>query len=196
MTARHDAVLLAAGGSRRLGHPKQMLTVGGETLLVRAARLLAATGPGRLVVVLGAHADALASWLDEGIVRVNPDWRDGMASSLQVAARALDDRERPVLVAVVDQPALDAMHLARLLAAYDGRRDVVTAYGDARGVPAVVRASTLRRAPSLQGDQGLRALWAGESPLAVRADALERDIDTPGDVDIAMRDGLLDPARG
>src|SRR4051812_40450255 len=56
----HDAVVLAAEGNSRLGRPKQLLTVAGETLLQRTVRMAKATGPTHLMVVLGAHAEQLA----------------------------------------------------------------------------------------------------------------------------------------
>jgi len=84
----HAAVVLAAGGSRRLGHPKQLLTQGGEPLLRRCARLALATGPKRLVVVLGANADRMRETVRDLPLEIalNPDWAEGMAGSLQAAA--------------------------------------------------------------------------------------------------------------
>ncbi len=61
MTPRHAVVLLAAGGSRRLGAPKQLVDVDGESLVRRAARAALATDPSQALVVVGAHADAVWS---------------------------------------------------------------------------------------------------------------------------------------
>lgn len=190
----HDAVVLAAGGSRRLGRIKQNLTIGGETLLVRTARLVGATRPGKLVVVLGAFADELASQLRDAHVIVNADWARGMASSLRLAAAAVQDRGLPVLLTVVDQPSLSQAHLDALLAAYDGNRDVVSAYGDVRGVPVVLRPGTMRRAATLEGDSGFRGLWRMGDVSLVRDDGLGLDLDTEDDVRTAVDGGLLDGA--
>lgn len=190
----HDAVILAAGGSHRLGRPKQLLRRDGETLVARAARLVAHTRPTRLLVVLGAHEEAIRSAL--GGMRVetvlNQHWEAGMGTSLRLAATVLSGGDRPVLVTVVDQPALTAVHLDALLAAHDVTRDVVTGYGAVRGVPVVLRPSTLARASELEGDEGLRRLWANESPRVVTADDLGNDIDTPDDVARAVARGWLD----
>jgi len=194
---RHDAVILAAGQSHRLGRIKQNLTIGGETLLVRTRRLVAATRPKKLVVVLGAFADTLAPQLPSGDVVVNTRWASGMASSLRLAADALEGRDLPVLVTVVDQPALSQAHLDALLAAYDGECDVVSAYGPTRGVPVVLRPATMRRASTLEGDRGFRELWRTESVRDVRDvrdDGLALDLDTDDDVQAAIRGHLLDPA--
>lgn len=185
-------MILAAGGSRRLGRPKQLLTVAGETLVARASRLVAATHPHATVAVIGAYAEHMCGKLSGAMAVFNPDWATGMASSLRVAAEALAGRTNPVLIVVVDQLALDETHLRNLLAAHDGSRDTVTAYGDTLGIPAVLRASTLARASMLQGDTGFRALWQDSAPVTIRADALAEDIDTERDVTSAVAEGRLD----
>jgi molybdenum cofactor cytidylyltransferase len=189
----HDAVILAAGGSLRLGRPKQLLSVAGETLLARASRFVAATRPGKTVAVLGSHAERMCGQLAGAMAVFNPDWATGMASSLQVAADALAGRTHPVLVVIVDQLALDEAHLWRLLAAHDESRDTVTAYGDAMGIPAVLRAATLMRATALEGDMGFRALWQDTLPQTVRADAFAEDLDTEVDLAHAVAAGRIDP---
>jgi molybdenum cofactor cytidylyltransferase len=192
VTGRHDAVILAAGGSRRLGRPKQLLTRDGETLMERISRLVASTQPGRTVAIVGAYAEHLCGRLNGALPVFNPDWATGMASSLHLAADALAGRDGPVLVVVVDQLALDESHLERLLREHDGTQDTVTAYGDAAGVPAVLRARTLARAATLHGDHGFRALWAGHDVHRVGNEALAHDLDTEDDIARAVTAGLLD----
>lgn len=194
MTPAHDAVILAAGGSRRLGRPKQLLRRDGETLIARVARLVLATAPARTIVVTGAHREEVAaatSGLDIEIV-TNDAWTEGMASSLRAAARSLAGRDRPVLVTVVDQPALDDSHLRALLDAHRDDRDTVSAYGDAQGVPAVLRASTFARAATLRGDTGFRRLWTDANPRTVRADTLAHDLDDLDDLRVAIAAGWVD----
>lgn len=188
----HDAVVLAAGGSSRLGKPKQLLTIGGETLLQRAVRLAKGTSPTRLLVVLGAHAEQLAPLVTGTPILFNPTWEEGMGTSLRRAATALAGRPYPVLITVVDQPCLTQEHLDKLFVCYDGSCDVVSAYGDAMGPPALVRPETMATASTLHGDTGFRRLWVGAHPAAVRKDALARDLDTPEDVAEAIAAGLLD----
>ena len=190
----HDAVILAAGGSHRLGRPKQLLRRDGETLVARTARLVALTRPARLLVVLGAHEEAVRSALTGIRVEtvLNHHWEAGMGTSLRVAATVLSGGGRPVLVTVVDQPALTAVHFDALLAAHDATCDVVTGYGNVRGVPVVLRPSTLARASGLEGDEGFRRLWADEAPRVVTADDLGNDIDTPDDLARAVAESWLD----
>lgn len=195
----HAAVLLAAGGSRRLGRPKQLLTRDGEALVRRAARLALDTSPRRLLVVVGAHRDRVAAALSGlacEIVR-NPLWERGLASSLQAAAAALGEEGGAVLIAGCDQPALETAHLRTLLAgaATAASRCAATRHGDAPGIPAVVPATLLARAHALEGDRGLgpllRALPRGDVSL-LDAPELGFDLDTEQDVRVAIARGWLD----
>jgi molybdenum cofactor cytidylyltransferase len=189
---RHDALILAAGGSRRLGESKQSLQIHGESHLARAIRLTHVTEPASVLVVIGTEpsidtrTDGAVTWLQ------NSSWRTGLASSLQLAAERLSGRGRPVLMRVVDQPALEQSHLSALLHAFDGSNDVVTAYGSAVSVPALVRPTTLARASELVGDEGLRKRWHSCQPDHIRCDPLAFDIDTPADAAAAREAGLLD----
>lgn len=193
---QHAALLLAAGGSRRLGQPKALLTRDGEPLVRRVARLLLDTAPGRLVVVLGADAEAIASALDGlPLQRVlNPSWEQGMSTSLQAGANALASHAGPTLVATVDQLQLAVTHLAALLSAPDPARDVVSRYGDVSGVPARLSVTTLRAARQLRGDRGFAAFWrqAESQPLCIDAPELAFDLDTPDDLQCAIDAGWID----
>lgn len=199
----HDAVLLAAGGSRRLGRPKQLLTREGEPLVRRAARLALATAPRRLLVVTGGAGDAVAAAL-HGLAceRVDHDgWATGLAGSLRAAGDALGADAAPsVLVLGCDQPALAAAHLIALLAGAAGAASgcAATGHGGARvGIPAVVPAHWLRGDTGPHLDHGfgprLRALQTG-SRWTLDAPDLRCDIDTPDDLRAAVARGWLDAA--
>lgn len=204
MTA-HDAVLLAAGGSRRLGRPKQLLTRDGEPLVRRAARLALATAPRRLLVVTGGAGDAVAAALDGlAVERVaHEGWATGLAGSLRAAGAALGTTAAPrVLVLGCDQPALEASHLHALLdgAAASASRCAATRHGGAGvGIPAVVPADwfhAVDRAAVGAADRGfgrrLRALPAA-TRWTLDAPALGCDIDTVEDLHAAIARGWLDP---
>lgn len=196
----HVAVLLAAGGSTRLGRPKQLLTRDGEALVHRAARLLAETAPTRLLVVVGARRDAVVAALAgiDCVIVVNQDWADGVASSLRTAAEALRGIEAPVLACTCDQPALDATHLRGLLqgAASAPSRCAALLHADGPGVPAVVPAQWLSHAGDDEMDRGfasrLRALPSTAMHLLDAPDAAF-DVDTEADRASAIARGWLDP---
>lgn len=204
----HAVVVLAAGGSSRLGIAKQLLERDGETLVHRVTRLARATSPSHLIVVVGADQaaiiDALAD-LAPTIAR-NVRWQQGLASSLQAAAGELTGFDGPVLVLGCDQPALEQQHLDALLAgaARPGRQAAATSHDGVAGIPAVVPAAWFREVASSDvasshaassGDRGfgpaLRALQRDALHL-LDAPALHFDIDTPADAEAAAARGWLD----
>ncbi|MBD9378897.1 nucleotidyltransferase family protein [Pseudoxanthomonas sp. PXM04] len=202
MTSAHDAVVLAAGGSRRLGQPKQLLTREGETLVRRGVRLAMETAPRRLLVIVGGHAEAVSAAVRDlpADILFNPEWEEGLASSLRLAAATLAstraDSSSACLLLACDQPALEAAHLAALREGFIVRGCAATRHGEGRGVPAWVPAELLAQASSLRGDRGLRGLLAAradEHIALLDAPELARDIDTPDDLREARRRGWIDP---
>ncbi|WP_313221358.1 nucleotidyltransferase family protein [Pseudoxanthomonas mexicana] len=198
MTVPHVAVVLAAGGSTRLGRPKQLLTRDGETLVHRAARLALASGAARVRVIVGAQADDVVAAVRDLPVEclVNPRWNEGLAGSVRVAVDALAAHDHATLLLTCDQPALDLVHVQALLAAARAAPagSAATRFGDRVGVPAVVAPAVLRAARTVQGDRGLRDVLnaTGAGVIACDAPDLGVDIDTPGDVAEAVSRGWLD----
>lgn len=195
----HVAVVLAAGGSRRLGQPKQLLQRGGETLVHRTVRLAAATAPRRLVVVVGAYCAEITALLHELACEfvVNEKWEQGLASTLRCASRALDGFEGPILILGCDQPALELTHLQRLLleASRATSGCAATVHGEALGIPSVVSPQLLSEPHAMHGDAGLRARLNAigrEKIAAIDAPELCFDLDTPEDLRAAMARGLID----
>ncbi|MDH5834864.1 nucleotidyltransferase family protein [Luteimonas kalidii] len=199
MSDGHVALVLAAGGSRRLGRPKQLLTRDGESLVHRAVRLAIESGAGRVLLVVGAgHAamEAAVAGLACEVV-LNTAWERGLAGSLQVAATRISGADRRVLILPCDLPGLE---LAQLRALVDGA--VVSPSGcaatrldDAVGMPAVVPAAWFEDLSRLQADHGFGARLRTIDPDALFVlDAAEpaRDIDTQADVEAAVARGWLD----
>ncbi len=198
---KHAAVVLAAGGSTRLGRPKQLLTRDGETLVHRAVRLAAATHPTHLLAVVGAHSDEVTAALQVIAVDhrlefvANPHWETGLAGSVAAAAGALRGFDGAVLMLVCDQPALEEHHLRALLggAAESPVGCAATRHGARLGVPALVTSSLFADSSELQGDTGLGArLTALHGVWTLDAPELTHDLDTPDDVRDAMAKGWLD----
>jgi molybdenum cofactor cytidylyltransferase len=197
---KHLAIVLAAGGSARLGRPKQLLTREGETLVHRAARLASETSPERLLVVVGAERDDIARSLHDMPCELidNPEWREGLGTSLRAAGQAIAaGPEAPVLVLGCDQPALELRHLQALLAGAQtaASRCAATAHGDRFGIPAVVPCDWLADADELTGDRGFGArlsVLATGSICALQAPELGLDIDTLDDLREAISLKWLD----
>jgi molybdenum cofactor cytidylyltransferase len=184
-------ILLAAGGSSRLGQPKQLARHGVQTLLQRAiAAARGALPAAPLIVVVGANAARLRAVVMRAHrpVRIvtNAHWAGGMASSLQAGIAAVPRSARAALVLVVDQPHLGTAGLARLLRAWRRRPGLPAAarYDGRAGVPAVLPRRQWRKVRGLQGDQGARALLRGSDRLTlVDIPEASFDVDTLADVE-------------
>lgn len=181
----HGAILLAAGASRRLGHPKQLLEIDGEPLLRRAARALLATQPLDCVVVLGHEAGHMREALAGLPVRevLAADHEEGMSASLRAGIAALDARCEGALVALTDQPALQVDHLQALRQAWRAQPHcaVASAYAGVLGVPALLPRLWFADLAQLRGDVGARELLRARGAVPLAAPALARDLDTPAD---------------
>lgn len=157
------AVILAAGASRRLGQPKQLIEFAGEGLLRRTARIALASGCAPVFVVLGFEADRMRPELDGLPVQTltNPEWMEGMGSSLRCGvAAAQQSGAKGVLLMVCDQPGLTADHLRVLLKRHreTGSAIVSSEYGGRSGVPAVFGESMFSELLQVRGDQGARGV--------------------------------------
>ncbi len=185
------AVVLAAGGSRRLGQPKQLVLWKGEALVRRAARLALEAGCRPVRVVLGAEAEACRQALAGLDVEpiLNPAWGEGMASSLRAGIRQLPEEAEAILLLACDQPHLEVSHLAGLLAvqAAGPEATVASAYGGVRGVPALFPRRRLPELAALEGDRGARALLAGPEVREVPFPGGAFDLDAPEDLERLRR---------
>lgn len=189
------AILLAAGASRRLGQPKQLLMHGGETLLERAIRLASEAGAGLVVTVLGAHYERILASIPMhipggAVTVINDRWKTGIASSIHAGLRALNivaPQVSGVLILGCDQPRLSAIHLQSLISAFDAQASsvmVASEYAGALGIPAVFPRQVFAELDRLSGDKGARALFAEpRCPLlSVPFPGGEIDIDLPADL--------------
>jgi molybdenum cofactor cytidylyltransferase len=195
-------VVLAAGGSSRMGQPKQLLPFGRGTLVQAAVRpFLAAPSVERVIVVVGHRADAVVRQvaLDERVTIVeNRQWREGMASSIRAAMRWVPPRTEAILLGLGDQPRVPMAVIERLCAGFRAARPpaqvLIPAFHGRRGHP-VLFAGALRKALlGLDGDQGarglIRSLGAGVQEVPVQSDGILLDCDTPEEYQ-----GLAGPPR-
>jgi molybdenum cofactor cytidylyltransferase len=172
------AVILAAGASTRLGTPKQLVKIDGETLLDRAVRTAREAGCSPIVVVLGASAHQIeeSCHLDETVLLVNDLWNEGMGSSLRLGITAIRDLEAAVVL-TCDQPAVTPFHLRALMASGSL---TASRYAGRAGVPAFFPATHFPALMALQGDAGARTLL--QSAPTVDLPGGDLDVDTPGDL--------------
>ena len=185
------ALVIAAGSSSRLGQPKQLLVLDGETLLQRAIRIACESGASPVLVVLGAHLEQIEPGIDrsQATVVVNSGWEEGMASSIRLGIQALE-AESPqaagVLFMICDQPAVSAEHLRLLLASFrqDPATPVASVYAGKRGIPAIFPRPAFPSLLALRGDQGARRLLAdpNRNVIELALDGGGLDIDRPEDL--------------
>lgn len=183
-------LLLAAGGSSRLGQPKQLLRSAGRSLIRRAAETLVGSVCDPCVVVLGAEIDrstAEIADLDVGMC-INEEWQTGMSSSIKAGLRELLNIE-PGLAAVVitlcDQPHIASADIDRLAAEFRSSHSSIVAaeYSGTIGVPALFTSDIFDELSQLDGDKGARQIIR-RHPERLRTVAAENaafDVDTPED---------------
>ena len=160
---RTAGLVLAAGAGRRYGQPKAPVVIDGERLVDRAVRVLRDGGCDPVLVVLGA-------WLGEvsgARIIENPDWAEGMGSSLRVGLAALtDEAADEVVVTLVDLPGLTSRAVERIV---DTTATIVVAtYQGERGHPVkFAREHWSAIAASAAGDSGARTFLKGRSDIVV-----------------------------
>lgn len=185
------AVVLAAGGSTRMGQPKLLLPWRGEALIrwpVKTA-LEAALSP--VLVVTGAMTDEIErslSGLDVRIVH-NPDWDQGQSTSVRRGIEALPSTTEAVIFLLGDQPQVPVSFIQKMITAYRSNEQpipiFVSAYQGKRGNPVLFDRSFFQELMTLQGDAGGRLIFS-KHPLnfiPVEDPDMLFDIDSPDDYD-------------
>lgn len=176
-------VILAAGSSVRLSHPKQLLIWRGRPLLQHVIEAAAASNLAELVIVLGHEAGRIsdALTLPEGArLAHNPDYLSGQASSLRVGLNALPDDAPAAAILLSDNPHVTAALINRVLDEFDPSSAPVVrpTFGEVPGHPVVVARSEWERW-KLSGDEGARSLLQGADVRELSVDgALFADVDT------------------
>lgn len=176
------AIVLAAGASRRLGEPKQLVQICGESLLERTVRICREAGCDPIVVVLGASAEVIRSHckLEGAVIVMNDEWAEGMGSSLRAGIYELDSVVDGCVVVTCDMPAVSPAHLQELI-----KTGEMTAseYAGRRGVPAYFPSSAFATLMQLRGDAGARDLLKTANAVQLRGGEL--DVDTAQDLERA-----------
>ncbi len=152
-------LVLAAGGSRRLGEPKQLLPYGSRTLLDHTLDTARASGFGQLIVALGGSSAEVRRQVDLSGAEVveNPDYGEGCSSSIAAALGAVDPRSGVLVLMLGDQPGVTAATVRALVA---GRGEdttlAVCRYDDGRGHPLAFSRALFGELGELHGD---KAVW-------------------------------------
>ena len=177
-----SGLVLAAGGSKRLGRPKQLLPFGSATLLDHVLDVARVCPFDQLLCVVGGGADGVLQTVDFGGVQVveNPAFGKGCSSSIAAALGAVDAHSEVLVLMLGDQPGVGAATVEALLS---GRGDAPLAacsYADGRGHPLAFARSMFGELSELHGD---KAVWKlldrhGAEVVDVPIDgAIPRDVD-------------------
>lgn len=186
-------LVLAAGGSKRLRQPKQLLPYGRATLLDHVLGTARACHFDQLLCVIGGSAPEVTATVDLHGVQVveNDHFGEGCSSSIAAALTALDPRCEVLVLLLGDQPGVSATHVAQLLAGRGDAALAACAYDDGRGHPLAFARSTFDQLAALHGDKGVWKLLdrAGEEVVDVPVGgAIPRDVDTWEDYEAVVRD--------
>jgi molybdenum cofactor cytidylyltransferase len=180
------AVVLAAGGSSRLGQAKQLLAFRGETLIRRVVRAAAEAGCNPIVVVVGEIGDAIRHELDatRATFVENADWQRGIGTSIRRGLREIIESDAVVLL-TCDQPFVDCGVIARLFATQQetGKPIIASNYANTLGVPALFARSCFDALLALPDDTGAKKLIEEQAAdvASIRFEDGAIDIDTPED---------------
>ncbi len=184
-------IILAAGGSSRLGEPKQFIQLQGKSLLRRASESMVAAPVDLVVAVLGAQSEDAEAELAELTVFhcINRDWESGMSSSIKIGLSELLLREPQIDAAIItlcDQPFVNTHTIGLLVARFkQTRKDIVAAkYAGVLGVPALFSREMFDALSKLEGDKGARDLIRdpNASIETIDIEGAAIDIDTRDDV--------------
>jgi len=183
------AVVLSAGESSRMGRPKALLPIDGQTFIERIVGALKKSSVAKVMVVLGHNADEMTPRLEHLPIEilVNPDYKLGQLSSLQVAVRRLE-REPDcdaMLVHLVDHPYVNTKLVQTMIKRYEdtGKLIVVPRYNRKRGHPVIFSRKLFAELLAAPVDQGAKAVVNAHRDDTLEIDTEDEgvtvDIDTP-----------------
>ncbi len=185
-------LVLAAGGSRRLGEPKQLLPYGSGTLLDHALETARASGFDQLIVAIGGSSADVRSRVDlsEAQVVENPDFGDGCSSSIAAGLSALDPRAELLVLMLGDQPGVTPATVRALIAGCaDGTVLAACLYDNGRGHPLAFGRGAFDDLRELHGDKAVWKLMEHRSDEVVEirvSGPIPRDVDTRADYEAVL----------
>lgn len=195
-----SGVILAAGSSQRMGKPKALLTIGGETFLRRIERVLASARVNDIVLVLGSHAEQIRNTLGwfHGTIVINENWEQGQLTSLIAGMKAVDrETNQGMIVCPVDHPMMSQSVIVDLLQGFwKSRKNIIVPVCDGRRGHPVIWGRTLfdaiRTASVHEGARSLLRTFPDEiSEIQVTERGILYNIDTPGDYKLLMAEYKL-----
>ncbi|MDH5695074.1 MAG: molybdenum cofactor cytidylyltransferase [Dehalococcoidia bacterium] len=181
-----SAILLAAGESKRMGKPKQLMPLGNSTIVEQTIDNLLNSKVSEVILVLGYRAKELMKRVATKPVKivVNPIYHQGMGTSIVAGLNLVDSRAQAVMLALGDQPFVDSQTINRLIEEFDNHDKgiAIPVYQGRRGHPIIFSIKYKAQLSGLKGDIGGRDIIK-EHPediheVAVSCEGIQIDIDT------------------
>lgn len=158
-------ILLAAGASTRMGSPKQLLDLHGDSVLRHIAKEALKAECGPILLVLGAYADEIKNHVKDLSIEIvmNANWPEGMGSSIRTGIEALQTGHpacTSALIMATDQPDVSSDLITRILKQHQDTAKPIVAcrYGDGFGPPVLFQSHFFPGLLALKGDTGAKAL--------------------------------------
>lgn len=184
-----SAILLAAGESRRMGEFKQLLTVAGKTFIEHCVDTLLASLADEIIVVTGHREADVRQKLETRQVRFayNPDYKEGMSTSIKRGVEAVSDECDAVMISLVDQPLIEVDIIDQLINVYSKARPliVVPRYNGQNGHPIIMDMKLREEILSMDTSQGLKPVREAHAEDVIYIEAASEsvliDFDLPED---------------
>jgi molybdenum cofactor cytidylyltransferase len=189
-------IILAAGASSRMGEPKQLLRINGNSLIVNLLDLVKKFSFTQQVLVLGANAELIQAEIQSYNfpITINADWAEGMASSIQSGLNHLLNQNtdlEAVMILLIDQPLLKKTLLEEMIEKFESTESdlVACAYNQILGVPAIFSRELFPELLALSGEAGARKVIKKFENQAISVPFPEGalDLDTPEDYEKLLK---------
>jgi len=184
-----SAILLAAGESKRMDKPKQLMPLGKTTILEQTIDNLLGSRVSEVIVVLGYRAEEVMKKIAVKPIKItiNPAYHRGMSTSIVTGLNSVDDRAQAVMLALADQPFIDSPTINRLIAEFlsHNKGIAIPVYRGRRGHPVIFAIKYKEELLELTGDVGGRQIIRQHPDdileVAVNSESIITDIDTTSD---------------
>lgn len=186
-----SAIVIAAGESKRMGRTKQLLPWKGKILLQHVLDSLLISDVNRVILVLGCDAERILEQINTRNIKVviNPDYPQGMITSIQHGLAALAEEVEAFFIVLGDQPGISPQIYNRLIQefrrAYPSKKILLPTYQGRKGHPALFSVDYREEGSRIKGDVGFRQIVLNHPQdvmeIEMGTDSVLHDIDTPED---------------